>query len=104
MYSKDKIILIQINYFSIGCNSFLVDWIRIFAIPTQQLRNRYRTCILIGGRMGATVLFLLPQEIITKAITGTDLERKDLSANGNQLKKSSVKYCAPCLSPGSWKP
>lgn len=46
MYSKDKIILIQINYFSIGCNSFLVDWIRIFAIPTQQLRNRYRTCIL----------------------------------------------------------
>lgn len=40
--------------------------------------------------MGATVLFLLPQEIITIAITGTDLERKDLSANGNQLKKSSV--------------
>lgn len=54
--------------------------------------------------MGAPVLFLLPQEMITKAITGTDLERKDLSANGNQLKESSVKYCAPCLSPGSWKP
>lgn len=97
MYSQDKIILIQINYFSIGCNSFLVDWIRIFAIPTQKQ-------ILIGDRMGATVLFSLPQEIITKAIIGTDLERKDLSANGNQLKKSSVKYCAPCLSPGSWKP
>lgn len=42
MYSKDKIILIQIIYFSIGCNSFLVDWIRIFAIPTQkQVQNMY---------------------------------------------------------------
>lgn len=42
MYSQDKIILIQINYFSIGCNSFLVDWIRTFAIPTQkQVQNMY---------------------------------------------------------------
>lgn len=81
-----------------------VFWLTGFESLLYQLRNRYRTCILIGGRMGATVLFSLPQETITKAITGTDLERKDLSANGNQLKKSSVKYCAPCLSPGSWKP
>lgn len=80
MYSQDKIILIQINYFSIA----IVFWLTGFESLLYQLRNRYRTCILIGGRMGATVLFLLPQEIITKAITGTDLERKDLSANGNQ--------------------
>lgn len=39
MYSKDKIILIQINYFSIGCNSILVDWIRIFA--QKQVQNMY---------------------------------------------------------------
>lgn len=42
MYSKDKIILIYINYFFIGCNSFLVDWIGIFVILIQkQVQNMY---------------------------------------------------------------
>lgn len=81
MYSQDKIILIQINYFSIGCNSFF-GWLDSNLCYTNSETGTEH--VYLSGKMGATVLFLLPQEIITKAITGTDLERKDLSANGNQ--------------------
>lgn len=47
-----------------------------------QLRNR---CMYTLAAKWVRPYFFLPQEIITKTITGTDLGRKDFSVNGNQL-------------------